>query len=356
LRLRATSGTGGAGGSSANQFGVEWLVTDQLGTPRIILDLSGSLANVSRHDYLPFGEELFAGVAGRSTSQGYPSGANAIDGARQKFTLKERDNETELDYFVARYYSSTQGRFTSPDEFSGGPFELFVRTGDSKKQALPYAEIVEPQSLNKYSYVYNNPCRYVDPDGHCGTPSGLKPGQVGICVSSFIQSKLVWAAMVPSPGRGDGRGTNGQGGTSRVEVRVIVDAEGGVTKTNETMGRSGIVIKDLGPKGSGGNEVSSPNKDDKGNVYFQIHQLGTSNTPAGWIGSIENHLNMVATPDQKVGVTPSSTAKDYPSLEVYKYTVDDKGNVTTTLVVFKPESGNVGSLGKDEKPIKADPQ
>lgn len=95
---------------------------------------------MKRHDYLPFGEELFAGTGGRTVALGY-----AGDGVRQQFTLKERDIETGLDYFL----SSTQGRFTSPDEFSGGPDELYVRAGDSKKQALPYADITQPQSLNK---------------------------------------------------------------------------------------------------------------------------------------------------------------------------------------------------------------
>src|SRR5205823_14677466 len=117
-----------------------------------------------------------------------------------------------------------------------------------------------------------------------------------------------------------------------------------------------VFIKDLGPQGKGGSDASSANKDEKGNIYFQIHQLGTSKTPAGWIGSIENHLNMVVTPDQKVGITPSSTAKDYPSLEVYKYTMDDKGKVTTTQVFVKTESGDMLDLGRKEKPIKADLQ
>lgn len=60
-------------------------------------------------------------------------------------TSKERDNETGLDYFLARYYSSTQGRFTSPDP--AGPDPL------------------NPQTLNGYRYALNNPLRYIDPNG-----------------------------------------------------------------------------------------------------------------------------------------------------------------------------------------------
>ncbi|MGH9874726.1 MAG: DUF4214 domain-containing protein [Pyrinomonadaceae bacterium] len=60
-----------------------WLVADQLGTPRMIVNKSGSLASVKRHDYLPFGEELFAGTGGRTTAQGYSG-----DNVRQKFTSK----------------------------------------------------------------------------------------------------------------------------------------------------------------------------------------------------------------------------------------------------------------------------
>jgi RHS repeat-associated protein len=72
-----------------------------------------------------------------------------------------------MDYFIARYYSAAQGRFTSPDEFAGGPDEFWVLgSGDGKNQALPYAEIADPQTLNKYQYCLNNPLRYIDPDGH----------------------------------------------------------------------------------------------------------------------------------------------------------------------------------------------
>jgi RHS repeat-associated protein len=118
-------------------------VTDQLGTPRLILDQTGSLANIKRHDYLPFGEELFAGTGARTTSLGY----TGSDGVRQQFTQKERDIETGLIYSISRYYSSTQGRFTSPD--------------------LPFADQSEgdPQSWNLYTYVGNNPITATDPSG-----------------------------------------------------------------------------------------------------------------------------------------------------------------------------------------------
>src|SRR5713226_742945 len=79
---------------SGSGIDIRWMVTDQLGTPRMIFDQSGSLANVSRHDYLPFGEELFAGTGGRTAAQGYTG-----DSVRQKFTGYENDAETGLDFF-----------------------------------------------------------------------------------------------------------------------------------------------------------------------------------------------------------------------------------------------------------------
>ena len=65
----------------------------------------------------------------------------------QKFTSKERDAETGLDYFGARYYSGAQGRFTSPD----------VPLLDQRPD--------DPQSWNIYSYVRNNPLVLIDPTG-----------------------------------------------------------------------------------------------------------------------------------------------------------------------------------------------
>ncbi|MGA7317480.1 MAG: RHS repeat-associated core domain-containing protein [Silvibacterium sp.] len=74
-----------------------------------------------------------------------------------RFTGKERDSESGNDYFGARYYSSTMGRFMSPD-------------WDSDPTAVPYAEFTNPQSLNLYGYVLNNPLSHRDSDGHSCDP------------------------------------------------------------------------------------------------------------------------------------------------------------------------------------------
>jgi RHS repeat-associated protein len=70
-----------------------------------------------------------------------------------KFTGKERDSETGLDYFGTRYYGSNMGRFVSPD-WSAAP------------TPVPYADLTDPQTLNLYGYVRNNPLAKIDPDGH----------------------------------------------------------------------------------------------------------------------------------------------------------------------------------------------
>jgi RHS repeat-associated protein len=147
---------------------VQWLVSDHLGTPRMIADLSGSLAGIKRHDYLPFGEEVGAGVGGRTAGQGY-----AGDSVRQKFTGKERDSETCLDFMQARYYSSSQGRFISADVF----------WNDS--------QVSDPQSWNKYAYARNNPLRYIDPSGEKATvkietDEDKKKGKITITASMAL--------------------------------------------------------------------------------------------------------------------------------------------------------------------------
>src|SRR5579883_1595100 len=82
-------------------------------------------------------------MGGRTASNGYGNS----DSNRQKFGGSERDSESTLDYHINRYYSPTQGRFTSTDPEGAG--------------ATPS----DPQSWNGYAYARNNPIVFGDPDG-----------------------------------------------------------------------------------------------------------------------------------------------------------------------------------------------
>jgi RHS repeat-associated protein len=121
--------------------GTRYTTSDHLGSPRVVTNSSGGV--VSRHDYMPFGEELGSGTGARTTAMGFV----VNDGVRQKFTAHERDTETGLDYMKARYYQSLQGRFTSADPL--------LASGENRR----------PQSWNRYAYVLNNPLRLLDPTG-----------------------------------------------------------------------------------------------------------------------------------------------------------------------------------------------
>ena len=118
----------------------EFVHTDYLGSTRMVTGVNQAVADSM--DYLPFGLQ----IAGGTTTT-------------HKFTGKERDNESGIDNFGARYYESYIGRFMSPD-----PLMILKR------------KLVDPQQWNMYSYSRNNPLRFMDPTGmyvaDCG--SGVK--------------------------------------------------------------------------------------------------------------------------------------------------------------------------------------
>ncbi|MBS1813671.1 MAG: RHS repeat-associated core domain-containing protein [Acidobacteria bacterium] len=119
--------------------------SEQLGTAQ--MELSSFGYPVWKGEFAPFGQEL----SDPSTTTN-----------RYKFTGKERDAESGLDYFGARYYSSTVGRWMSPD-------------WAQKAEPVPYAKMDNPQSLNLYGYVGNNPINQVDADGHWPDPAFAGP-------------------------------------------------------------------------------------------------------------------------------------------------------------------------------------
>ena len=77
----------------------------------------------------------------------YDEPVYGYDASWRKFTGKERDGETGLDFFGARYMSAAQGRFTSADPL------------------LNSAKPWDPQTWNRYTYALNNPLKFVDPNG-----------------------------------------------------------------------------------------------------------------------------------------------------------------------------------------------
>lgn len=109
---------------------VRFYHTDALGSVRAVTDAQGN--PIARHDYFAFGEEP----------------ASAPNPAPQRFTGQQRDPESGMDYFQARYYMPALGRFTTVDPES--------RSEDA---------IREPQRWNRYAYVSNNPLRKIDPNG-----------------------------------------------------------------------------------------------------------------------------------------------------------------------------------------------
>ena len=150
--LDETDGTGSITNSSFNEYilfggnriarrdssgNVFYYFVDHLGTSREIVQ-SGQTTPCYDADFYPFGGER---VYTNTCQQNY------------KFTGKERDSESNLDNFGARYNSSNLGRFMSPD-------------WSAKPQGVPYATFNNPQSLNLYSFVQNNPVTNRDLDGH----------------------------------------------------------------------------------------------------------------------------------------------------------------------------------------------
>ena len=103
---------------------------DHLGSSRVVTNAAGQILDDS--DYYPFGGERVVAAG---------------SGNAYKFTGKERDSESGLDNFGARYFASTTGRFLSPDPLlnSGRPWN--------------------PQTWNRYTYARNNPLSFIDPTG-----------------------------------------------------------------------------------------------------------------------------------------------------------------------------------------------
>lgn len=176
--------------------------TDPVGTPLSMTDSTGQ--KVWQADNKPFGEEYNA------------SGTETND---RTFVGKEKDDETGLHYFGARYHDSKIGRFISPDPF--GAVDPF--SGETN-----YSLLANPQRLNYYAYSLNNPYRYVDSDGEFAV------------IAVLLFSALVTNMLLPS--------TTGETG---VNSQTTAEFIGGVGMI-ETFGfLGGKIISGIGAKSTG---------------------------------------------------------------------------------------------------------
>jgi RHS repeat-associated protein len=141
--------------------GIHFELADPLGTKRVQANASGQVDETCTG--LPFGNDL-GNPIGANCTQLVNSLGTGDDATEHHFTGKERDTESGNDYFGARYYASSMGRWMSPD-------------WSAKAVPVPYAKLSNPQTLNLYSYVANNPLAHFDADGHTITCTGNQCNQ-----------------------------------------------------------------------------------------------------------------------------------------------------------------------------------
>ncbi|WP_094229181.1 RHS repeat domain-containing protein [Methanolobus psychrotolerans] len=137
--------------------GMEWYLSDHLGSTTLLVNESG--LEVERTEYYPYGQVQSGGLE------------------KYGFTSQENDADTELMYYGARYYSPEYRVFVQPDTM------------------LP--DVYNPQALNRYAYVLDNPVKYNDPSGHYAE-SPLDLIFIGIDVIDIAldpSDETAWAAL-----------------------------------------------------------------------------------------------------------------------------------------------------------------
>ncbi|MCI0627888.1 MAG: hypothetical protein L0387_40600 [Acidobacteria bacterium] len=134
----------------------------------LLATLSAAGAPTYHHpDHLSIRVETDSSAAITRTFGHYPYGEVWYETgtvSKWKFTSYERDSESGLDYAIFRYYGPRLGRFMSPDRLAG--------------------TLGDPQSLNRYAYVLNDPVNVVDPFGLCGLNDVVDASVRSVDVSS----------------------------------------------------------------------------------------------------------------------------------------------------------------------------
>jgi len=133
--------------------------SDHLGSTNVVTDENGE--EVEKTEYYPFGKIREGGTK-----------------SKHLFTGQEFDPETEFYYYKARYYAPRMMSFAQPDPI--------------------VQDMYDPQSLNRYSYVKNNPVKYVDPSGNYALTTGIDIASITLSINDVVNdpgNPWNWAAL-----------------------------------------------------------------------------------------------------------------------------------------------------------------
>ena len=244
---------------------------------------------------------------------------------------KERDNETGLDFFGARYFSSVQGRFTSVDPGSLGKRHL-----------------INPQKWNRYSYTINNPLRYFDPDGM---------EEIEVIVRTYIPGERVTFAGKTFSGNEDAKGNRLPGPEGyKTEHRIRVETDryknDGKVLIGKPTTRTGITheynsdgsVKTA--QGKGDTLSQSAKRDSSGRVLINVRgDEGNPLTPQALTPGITYNLNIILNPrsDGSIGVGITGTHDQFPAYEIILSRPEALQSDTT--LYNRPPASGVGPEG-----------
>jgi RHS repeat-associated protein len=229
------------------------------------------------------------------------------------FTGKMRDAETGLDDFPARYYSSTQGRWYSPD-WSPVPV------------AIPYADLANPQTLNLYDYVGGDPTNHADADGH---------EQAGVGSNQYD------AVHKHAFGANDGQAQSESQEKSQVQsgVQTVVTDLDRTTKPVQPLAKELQKLPDVDVNASA--TLAGVNKSTDGSTSF---------TPAAIGASVDVKVTLVKDPSKEIGDVEVGLSKHTSVNGSLVLNSDGKprpGSVGASVGLAWPETGRVsGSLSQ----------
>jgi RHS repeat-associated protein len=231
---------------------VHYYFSDHLGSHGLIENATGTACEQDI-DYYPYGAEEYDNC-GTPVAQNY------------KFTGKERDVESGLDNFGARYNDSGLGRFMTPD-------------WAAKPVTVPYANFGDPQSLNLYIYVENAPLSRIDAVGHAEyqrgngggwDASGLESAELTTGVEDDDQAQAVAAANTTPSAKPAQNTAQQQNTSSTATTNPNATAEQHqydlvVNRTNKLLGTNDAA-----------DHIDSDGKLDGGNFAFPISHYDES--------------------------------------------------------------------------------